>query len=353
MCDGEGASLADLTTLGVGGPAAELVVARSRAEIVETVAAADRSGRAVLVLGGGSNVVVGDQGFPGVVLRLATTGRAAVADGDSTLVTVEAGEDWGAFVDSCVADGLAGVECLAGIPGLVGAVPVQNVGAYGQEVAGTITRVEVWDRHTGRTVELDAASCGFEYRSSRFKHRDRMVILSVTFGLRRSPLSEPVRYAELARALDAEVGERRPLAAVRDAVVALRRGKGMVLDPGDPDTRSVGSFFTNPILTAAQLGDLQRRVADRLGPSAAVPTFAADGDRVKVPAAWLIERAGFQRGYRLGDAAISSKHTLALTVRRGRSAEPLLALARTIRDGVHSALGVTLEPEPVMVGAKL
>ncbi len=355
MPDAAGARLllAELTTLGVGGEAGELLVATSREEVMAGLAGAQQAGRPLLVLGGGSNVVIGDAGFPGTVLRMATTGRTAVHDGDDVLVSVEAGEEWGSFVDSCVEEGLAGVECLAGIPGSVGAVPVQNVGAYGQEVSATIESVEVWDRRAGAFAVLDAAACGFGYRTSRFKHRDQMVILSATFRLRRSSMSEPIRYSELARSLSAGVGERRPLAEVRDSVVALRRGKGMVIDPGDPDTRSVGSFFTNPVLSPTRVAELEGRVADLAGAPAAVPTFPADDGRLKVPAAWLIERAGFERGFEMGDAAISTKHTLALTVRRGRSAEPLLVLARAIRDRVEAVLGVVLEPEPVLVGVAL
>jgi len=305
------------------------------------------------VLAGGSNLVVADDGFPGTVLRIATRGVER-SDLDDARVALEAqaGEPWDPFVARCVAEGLAGVECLAGIPGSVGATPIQNVGAYGQEVAETIVSVRVLDRSTGEVHELDAAACGFTYRSSAFKRvPGRWVVLAVTFRLERSRLSAPIRYAELARALGVELGDRAPLGDVREAVLRLRRGKGMVIDPADPDSVSAGSFFTNPILDAEAFAALQRRVAERLGDGAAPPAFPEPDGRVKTSAAWLIERAGFHRGD--GDPrgiAISAKHTLALTNRGAGTTAELVALAREIAGGVRERFGVELMPEPVFVG---
>jgi UDP-N-acetylmuramate dehydrogenase len=334
--------LSELTTLRLGGPAERYVEAATEEELVESVREADRAAEPLLVLAGGSNLVVADEGFPGIVVRVATRGVAR----EGGTLEVAAGEAWDPFVASCVADGLAGVECLAGIPGSVGATPIQNVGAYGQEVAETIVAVRVLDRASGVIEELGPQACGFTYRSSAFK-RDpgRWVVLAVRFALRASELSGPIGYAELARALGVEPGERAPLAAVRDAVLALRRRKGMVLDPADPDTFSAGSFFTNPVLEAEAFAALHARAHDR------PPAWPEPDGRVKTSAAWLIERAGFHRGY--GDAdgiAISTKHTLALTNRGHGTAAQLVGLAREIAAGVHDAFGVDLVPEPVLVG---
>lgn len=347
------APLGQLTTLRVGGPASELIFATSREQTIDAVRRADQVGQPLMVLGRGSNVVVGDDGFDGVVVRVATTGRHTTSDGEWAVVTVEAGESWAALVEMCVAEDLSGIECLAAIPGLVGAVPVQNVGAYGQEIANSVINVRAWDREVGRMVDLDRGSCSFGYRTSRFRHHSRWVILSVSFRLRRSKLSERIRYDQLADILGVDVGEQLPLDEVRDAVVSLRRARGMVLDPADPDSRSAGSFFTNPMLSEGELARLRRRAKDRLGASIPVPVFPASDGQTKVPAAWLVEQAGFQRGHRMGDAAISTKHTLALTLRHGHSALPLLTLARTVRRGVHESFGVTLEPEPTLVGVTL
>jgi UDP-N-acetylmuramate dehydrogenase len=336
--------LSELTTLRLGGPAGRLVEASTEDEVVEVV----RAGEPLLVLAGGSNLVVADEGFPGTVLRIATRGVAR----DGTTLEVAAGEPWDPLVAACVADGLAGVECLAGIPGSVGATPIQNVGAYGQEVAETIVGVRALDRARNTVQELAPEACGFTYRSSAFKREPgRWVVLAVRFALHASELSAPIRYAELARALDVELGERAPLARVRDAVLALRRRKGMVLDASDPDTVSAGSFFTNPILDAGAFAALQARATDRLGPDVRPPSWPEDDGRVKTSAAWLIERAGFHRGQGDPDGiAISSKHTLALTNRGAGTTAQLLALAHEIADGVRDAFGVDLTPEPVLVG---
>ncbi|MEA2383450.1 MAG: UDP-N-acetylmuramate dehydrogenase [Solirubrobacteraceae bacterium] len=345
--------LADLTTLRLGGPAGRLIEAADEDAVADAVRRADGGGEPLLVLAGGSNVVVADAGFPGTVLRIATRGIARTETGDGRVaLEVQAGEPWDPFVAACVAAGLAGVECLAGIPGSVGATPIQNVGAYGQEVAETIRSVRVLDRRSGTVEELDAAACGFTYRSSAFKRTPgRWVVLAVTFALERSDRSAPIRYAELARRLGAGLGDRAPLADVRAAVLDLRRGKGMVIDPADPDSVSAGSFFTNPILGADRFAALERRVAERLGDGVAPPAFPEADGRVKTSAAWLIERAGFRRGQ--GDPhgiAISRKHTLALTNRGAGTTAQLVALAREIAAGVHDRFGVDLVPEPVFVG---
>jgi len=355
----ENVPLAPLTTLQVGGPARRLVHADREADVAEILQESDASQEPLLVLGGGSNLVVGDAGFAGTVLRMETRGiaiepatagpGAGEGGGDRVEVTVQAGEEWDAFVERMVAEGLSGVECLGGIPGRVGAVPMQNVGAYGQDVGETIVRVRILERGTGRIVELDREACGFSYRSSAFRGRTDRVILAVTFALAREALSAPIRYAELSRALRVEEGGRVPLALARETVIRLRRGKGMVLDPSDADTVSAGSFFTNPVLDAAALEALAARVAPILREGERMPTFPEAG-RTKVSAAWLIERAGFRKGFTKGPVAVSSKHALALTNRGGATTADLLALAREIRDGVRARFGVTLENEPVMVG---
>jgi UDP-N-acetylmuramate dehydrogenase len=348
----EGVPLAPLTTLRLGGPAARLGEAATADEVTEAVRDADRAGERVLLLGGGSNLVLADEGWPGLVVVLRHRGLDVEVDGDTRVLTAQGGEPWDDLVERAVVEGWAGVECLAGIPGLTGATPVQNVGAYGQEVAETILTVRVYDRVRGRVRDLPPAECGFGYRHSLFKTTERYVVLAVTLALRAAEKSGPVRYAELARALGVEVGQVAPLADVREAVLALRRGKGMVIDPTDPDTWSVGSFFTNPVLHPAALSAFE----SRLGPGVAYPSWpgagGADGSR-KLSAAWLIERSGFSKGYGSGPVRVSGKHTLALTHRGGGSTAQLLALAREVRDGVRDRFSVTLEPEPRLVGVTL
>jgi UDP-N-acetylmuramate dehydrogenase len=350
--------LADCTTLRLGGPAGRFTQARTERELIETVMQADRAGEPLLVLGGGSNLVVADDGFAGTVVRVGVRGVRFATDRDAVLVTAAAGEDWDALVLRCVESGLSGVECMSGIPGLTGATPIQNVGAYGQEVAQTVVTVRAYDRLTEQVVALGAADCEFGYRTSMFKRHPglspaaatgQFVVLSVSFRLAVDRLSAPVRYAELARVLGVAEGGRVPLADARAAVLGLRRGKGMVLDDGDPDTRNAGSFFTNPVLSADQFADVRARAT---GP---VPHWPAGDGLVKVPAAWLIEHAGFGRGFP-GDGAavrISTKHTLALTNPGGGSTASLMELAREIRDGVLKAFGVQLVNEPVLVGTEL
>jgi len=346
-----GVPLAPLTTLRLGGPARTFVEAPTAAAIVAAVQAADDAGNRLLVLGGGSNLVLPDRGVDGVVVHVSSRGvtERPGSEPGSVLLEVEAGEPWEDLVSLTVERGLAGMECLAGIPVSTGATPVQNVGAYGQEIAQILTAVRVYDRAQREVRTLGRLDCGFGYRSSRFKTTDRYVVLSVTFALERSPLGAPVQYAELARALGVAVGERAPLAAVQSAVLALRRGKGMVVDPDDPDTRSAGSFFTNPTLDPAELTALEARVAARFGQDAHVPRYPAADGAAKVPAAWLIERAGFAKGYARGRVAISTKHTLALTTRDGATSAELVALAREVRDGVREAFGVELRNEPVLL----
>ena len=383
------------------------------------VRAADERGEPLLVLGGGSNLVVADEGFPGTVVHVATKGIDGAAGGDGpggggpgvhgpgvhgpgvhgqsqepVELTVAAGEDWDGLVAVCVGENLAGLECLSGIPGRAGATPIQNVGAYGQEVAERIISVRVYDRQRRVVADLASGACGFGYRTSAFKRSlhaapaagglaavtGRYVVLSVRFRLIPDRLSTPVRYAELARALGIAEGDRAPLADVRSAVLGLRRGKGMVLDPSDPDTRSVGSFFVNPVLDQEQFAALEHAAHAVAGAGTQVPSYPAGDGRVKVSAAWLIERAGFRKGYPgpgaragaagagstgagstgagstgtgTGGARISSKHTLALVNPGGATAAELLALAREVREGVREAFGVELASEPVLVGAGL
>ena len=337
--------LADLTTLRLGGPARELVHARTEAELLAAVRQADEAGTRLLLLAGGSNLVVADAGFDGTAVRIETTGVDVAQDTcGGAMVTVAAGEPWDALVARAVADGFVGVEALSGIPGSVGATPVQNVGAYGQEVADTIASVRCWDRVKGRQRTFAAADCGFGYRTSRFKQDpERHLVLSVTFQFRLGELSEPIRYAELARALGVELGARAPMAEVRRTVLGLRRRKGMVLDASDHDTWSAGSFFTNPLL--------DHEAATRLPPEA--PRWEQPDGLTKTSAAWLIEHAGFGKGYGDERVALSGKHTLALTNRGAARTDDLLALASEVQRGVHERYGVWLVNEPVLVACAL
>ncbi|GAA3752900.1 UDP-N-acetylmuramate dehydrogenase [Salinactinospora qingdaonensis] len=347
-------ALAGYTTLGVGGPAATFIAARDTDTLVNLVASTDTAREPLFVLGGGSNVVVSDAGFPGTVVHVDSQGVAFHAVDEHTVrLRAEAGVEWEPLVARCVSEGLSGVECLSGIPGRVGSTPIQNVGAYGQEVSQTITEVLVYDREDGRRRTLSNAECGFSYRDSAFKGTDRYIVCHVVFELTRSELSRPVGYAELARTLGVEIGDRVPLADARAAVLQLRGGKGMVVDPADPDSRSAGSFFTNPILDAEEFTELRKRIAETLGPDVEPPAYPAGDGRVKTSAAWLIDRAGFGKGYGSGPARISSKHTLALTNTGTATAADLLALAREVRAGVAEAFGVTLVNEPVLVGTSL
>lgn len=358
MPHGRDIPLAPLTTLGVGGPARSLAVCEADELVIERARAADRAGEPLLVLGGGSNVVVADRGFRGVVIQLATRGvEFREAGAGRVELEAAAGERWDDLVAACVARGLAGVECLSGIPGLVGATPIQNVGAYGQQVSDCIRSVRVYDRRTERVCALDPTACRFSYRSSLFKReaRDRYIVLSVGFALRRGDPAPP-RYGELSRALQARCGGRAvSLQDVREAVLQLRRAKSMVIDPADPDSRSVGSFFVNPVVApeAADVVERSARELRALGEQERMPRYPAGDGKVKLAAAWLIERAGFRRGYLHGrpdGAALSRRHALAIVNRGAASASDVIALARELRAGVRDRFGVELQPEPVLVG---
>jgi len=326
--------LAELTTLRLGGPAGRLVEARTEQDLVEAVRA-----RPALVLAGGSNVVIADAGVPGTVVHVLT--RGVERRGDE--LVVQAGEPWDAVVERCVAEGLQGVECLSGIPGSTGATPIQNVGAYGQEVSETIIRVEVIERYTGRVVTLTNWDCGFGYRDSVFKNaaKDRYIVAGVSFRLKPGGAAT-IRYPELQKYLDEHDFDVRDLQQVRDAVIAIRQRKGMVLDPFDPDTRSDGSFFMNPIVTPSQFEAL----LDRAGP---LPHFPF-GDQIKLSAAWLIEHAGFHKGFVHGNTGLSSKHALAVINRGGATAREVLELVLMIQAGVRERFGVEIQPEPNFVG---
>jgi UDP-N-acetylmuramate dehydrogenase len=394
-------ALAELTTLRVGGPVDRYVEAHTEAELVETVRAADDAGEPLLVLGGGSNLLVGDDGFAGVVVRDLRQGVVVDAQDScgGASFTAPAGQDWDALVARAVAEEWVGVEALSGIPGTVGAAPVQNIGAYGQEASGVVSTVRVWDRARSRVRTLALGELGFGYRTSVLKQSmhegsgtddgaaagpwypsPRYVVLEVGFQTRLGSLSAPIGYPELARRLGVQVGERAPSADVRDAVLALRAGKGMLLDgvgPGssdgtgpehapavpDPDRWSAGSFFTNPVVPADR-ADLLPADAPRYPVRSARPSRTTgpslgevDPTLVKTSAAWLIEHAGFHRGFGVhgpaSPATLSTKHTLALTNRGGASAADVVELARTVRDGVLDAFGVELVPEPVLVGVSL
>jgi len=342
--------LAPLTTLELGGPAHFFVRAEDEATVAEALRWAQARGVPVFVLGGGSNLVVADAGFEGLVLQVAPPGLSFRPEGGEVLVEAGAGQPWDALVAEAVGRGLAGVECLAGIPGFVGATPIQNVGAYGQEVSETIRRVRVLDRTSLAVTELGPEACGFGYRDSDFKRKpDRHVVLAVTFALR--PGGPPtIRYPELRQALTGEPG----LAEVRATVLALRRRKSMVIDPADENRRSAGSFFMNPIVPAPEADRIAAQaVAEGLvADPTQVPRFPAAGG-VKLAAGWLIEKAGISKGFRQGPVGISSRHALALVHHGGGRTQDLLALARLVRDTVAVRFGVRLVPEPTLLGASL
>jgi UDP-N-acetylmuramate dehydrogenase len=364
--------LADYTTLGLGGPAKAFASADTEQALIDAIRDADASGEPVLLIGGGSNLVISDEGFPGRVVHVNTRGFTFVDAGDGAVsVTAAAGEDWDDVVAATVAAGLAGLEPLSGIPGRAGATPIQNVGAYGREVAEVITQVRVYDRQEDQIRSIPNECCGFSYRTSLFKsgrpealvsrpgkalsqpgEQPRYVVLDVTFRLARQSLSAPVKYAELAAELGVGLGEQAGVGEVRAAVLKIRARKGMVLNPGDPDTRSAGSFFTNPVITTEDLLAVEAAAAARgVGP---VPRYPAGEGLAKVPAAWLIERAGFAKGYGApGPARVSSKHTLALVNPGDATTADLLSLAREIVSGVQAAYGVTLTPEPILIGVTL
>jgi UDP-N-acetylmuramate dehydrogenase len=348
----ENAPLAPFTTLRIGGAARFFAEARSEDDLLVAFEFAERRQLPIFILGGGSNVLIADDGFPGLVARVALESVAWRNEGEKVLVTVGAGEDWDQLVAQCVERDLAGVECLSGIPGSVGGTPVQNVGAYGQEVSETIVSVRVFDRLERRFVELSNAECQFSYRASLFNTtiRDRYVVLAVTYALK--PHGDPaLRYPDV-KNFFADAAVKPSLREVRDAVRAIRVRKAMLITPDDPDCRSAGSFFKNPVVTLETFARIEAAAKEQglLRADERAPSFPASEGKVKVPAAWLIERAGFQKGYNRGRVGISSKHTLAIVNRGGATAREVIELAREIRERVSERFGVPLTPEPVFVG---
>ncbi|MEO8383113.1 MAG: UDP-N-acetylmuramate dehydrogenase [Acidobacteriota bacterium] len=336
--------LAPLTTIGIGGPARFFFRATTVDEVLEALAWAQARACEVFILGGGSNLLIADSGFAGVVIYADLRGVVLESqDSGHVMVKVAAGEPWDPFVARAVKSGWAGIECLSGIPGSTGATPIQNVGAYGQDVSETIVRVEALDRTTSRVVWFTNEECRFGYRASLFKNleRDRYVVLSVTFRLKRDG-SATIRYPELQQFLQERAVPVSDLRGVRGAVIAIRKRKGMVLDPSDPDTRSDGSFFMNPVLSPADYEAFALRVPD-------APHYPS-GDEVKLSAAWLIEHAGFAKGFTHGKVGLSSKHSLAIINRGGGTAAEVVELVRMIQDRVREAYGVEMHPEPTFIG---
>ena len=337
--------LAPFCTLGIGGPARWLVRATSRDEVAAAYAWAADRGVPLFVLGGGSNVVIADEGVDGLVLHIALTGVEVSTAGADTLMTAGAGEAWDAVVAGAVTRGLAGVECLSGIPGTVGGTPIQNVGAYGQEVGHVIESVTAFDLHEKGVVRLGASECGFAYRMSRFKRADagRFVVCDVTFRLREGPPT--TTYPDVVDQLARDGIKTPDVRHTREAVLAIRRRKGMVIDAVDPDTRSVGSFFMNPVVARASYD----RIA-AINSHVRVPSYVMQNGDVKIPAAWLIEQSGFAKGHAEGRVGLSTKHPLALINRGGATARDVVTVAGRIKRAVIDRFGVSLRPEPVFVG---
>ena len=343
--------LANYTTLGIGGPARYMIEVTNEGQLLDALEHAYARSLPVFVLGGGSNLLISDSGFPGLVLRIALRGVQPLEE-EGDIISAAAGEEWDGFVRLCVAQKLGGLECLSGIPGTVGGTPVQNVGAYGQEVSNVILSVRVLDRETLTVHELSNAECGFSYRSSIFNSSQRgaYIVLRVTYALH--PRGRPrLLYPDLQQFF---AGRKEPpsLSEVRDAVLRIRTGKAMVITPGDPDCRSAGSFFKNPIVTedaAFRVEEAAHRL-ERMAVSETLPRYKAPEEKVKLPAAWLIERAGFHKGYTRGPVGLSNKHTLALVNRGGATACDVLALMHEIQAGVHDCFGIDLVPEPEFVG---
>lgn len=339
--------LAPLTTMKVGGAARLFLSAKSEQEVIEAMNFAESEGLSVFILGGGSNVVIADEGFDGLVISLEfETIEVLSSHGGRVLIRVDAGKNWDEFVSFCVERGLAGIECLSGIPGKVGAVPIQNVGAYGQEVSETIVKVKVFDKVQKKVLELENQDCGFGYRTSIFNttEKDRFVVLSVTFSLKENG-NPTIIYRDLVEFFN---GQKPTLKDVRNAVIEIRRRKAMVIDENDPNTRSCGSFFKNPIVDEAQFQRV-KEIAEREGIQQ-VPFFAADGGKIKLSAAWLIEKAGFYKGYRLGNVGISQKHSLAIVNFSNATASEILKMKDLIQTRVQEKFGIELVPEPVFVG---
>lgn len=339
--------LAGKTTLKIGGKARFFVEAKSENDIIEALRFAETDNLEIFILGGGSNVLIADEGFEGLVLQIALRGISVSGEsGEIVFLTAQAGEDWDGFVAFCVENDLAGVECLSGIPGFVGGTPVQNVGAYGQEVSETIASVRAFDRQSKNFVDLSNRQCGFAYRESIFNttEKNRYIVLAVKYALRRG--GEPkIVYADLKK----HFGEKTPnLRETRDAVIEIRSTKSMVINKNDPNSRSAGSFFKNPIVSKAKLGEISEK-AIFLGLEN-VPNFVVDDEKVKIPAAWLIEKSGFQKGFRNGRAGLSTNHTLAIVNLGGASAKDILALKEEIQAKVAESFDIQLKTEPVFVG---
>jgi UDP-N-acetylmuramate dehydrogenase len=338
-------SLKDLTTLRIGGPAKKFVRATTEEELVDAVKAADAAGEPVLIIGGGSNVLVADEGFAGTVIHVETKGNSYHVDACSGgMITVSAGENWDEFVAWILGKGFAGLETMSGIPGTVGGAPIQNIGAYGHEVSEVIARVRTWDRQKRDYKTFSNSECEFSYRSSVFKKNPgRYVIIDVTFQLRNGEMSLPIKYKELASYLGVDLEARVLTSDVRKAVLALRAAKGMLLDTKDHDTWSAGSFFVNPVLSAA---DAEKLPAD-------APRWIQEDGRVKTSAAWLMENAGIKKGNAHNGAAISTKHVLALINNGSATAADITELARLARSAVKDKFGILLEPEVQLVGLSL
>jgi UDP-N-acetylmuramate dehydrogenase len=336
----ERVSLAPMTTLRIGGPARFFLEAETEQDVIRGLRFAKEHDHELFVLGGGSNLLVSDEGIDGLVIKIAIRGIGIDRRPDRHLVSAAAGEDWDSLVQKCVDGGLAGIECMSGIPGSVGGTPVQNVGAYGQEVSESIVSVRCIDRRSGEVVELDNDECGFSYRSSTFNsiHKDRYIVLLVNYGL--TPGGPPkIEYRDL---IEYFAGRQPTLAEVREAVLNIRRSKSMVIESADPNSMSAGSFFKNPLLEDAAFEELHRKYSN-------VPSFPIGGQR-KVPAAWLIENAGFYKGYKEGSVGLSTKHSLAVINLGGAKAMHVIDLKEKIQKAVFEKFGVKLVPEPVFVG---
>jgi UDP-N-acetylmuramate dehydrogenase len=350
----ENVSLAPLTTLKVGGAARFFVKAETETDVTEALRFARERGLPLFVLGGGSNLLVSDDGFDGLVVQIALRGIRFVEENSDVFVTAGAGEDWDALVERCVEQNLAGFECLSGIPGTVGGTPVQNVGAYGQEVSETIVRVRAIKRESGEIYDLTNADCRFAYRTSIFNDaaaaRDKFIVLAVTYRLRQN--GEPaLRYKDLKKYF-AENSEPVSLQSIRRAVLKIRRAKSMVIDATDPNSQSAGSFFKNPVVSPAHFIAIEQTAREKslIQASENLPHFAAADETVKIPAAWLIEKSGFAKGFAMGRAGISVNHTLAIINRGGATAREIVGLMREIQTGVFETFRIALQPEPVLLG---
>ncbi len=342
----ENAPLAKLTTLKIGGTARFFARAESENDVVEALKFAAESDLRIFILGGGSNVLVADEDFEGLVLQIALKGISVAEDKDVVFVTAEAGEEWDEFVAFCTSRNLQGVECLSGIPGFVGGTPVQNVGAYGQEVSETITKVKVLERNTGEIFEMSNAECGFEYRASIFNttKKNRFIVLSVTFVLKKNGLPKMV-YKDLREFFG---GKQPTLQETRAAVLQIRAAKSMVIDKRDPNSKSAGSFFKNPVVSKSKFAEIECRAREFEIEN--VPKFNVDDENVKITAAWLIENSGFYKGYKFGNVGLSTKHTLAIVNLGNATAKDVLEFKDEIKKKVNEKFGVLLKPEPVFVG---